>query len=67
MKQEVIDKLIKAAKDKTLVDNTEEESFSPYDTFGGNIDDAYWGGSSDGETLMARFVLDELGIKYDDN
>jgi hypothetical protein len=66
MKQEVVDKLIKTAKDKTTIDDC-GGNFNPYDTFGGNMDDAYWGGISDGETLMARYVLDELGIKWEED
>mgnify|MGYP005609213341 CR=1 FL=1 len=33
------------------------DEFNPYDTFGGNMDDAYYGGYSDGETQLAHHLL----------
>lgn len=33
------------------------EDFNPYENAGGNIDDAYFGGASDGETILARELL----------
>ncbi len=35
----------------------DDKEFMPDDYAGGNIDDAYNGGVSDGEILMARVVL----------
>lgn len=42
----------------------EDEDFNPSDMSGGNFDDAYAGGQSDGETLLAREVLAALGIEW---
>lgn len=39
------------------------DDFSPCAYSGGNYDDAYYGGSDDGETLLARAVLKELGVR----
>jgi len=43
---------------------TDEEDFCPCDFSGGNYDDAYSGGRKDGETSLAREILDQLGVKY---
>lgn len=37
-----------------------DDDFNPADWFGGNFDDAYFGGVEDGSTEMARDVLPEL-------
>ena len=42
------------------------EDFNAYDYSGGNYDDAYDQGQRDGERLQARWVLDMLGIEYND-
>ena len=36
------------------------------DCAAGNIDDAYYAGSSDGEILLAREILGELEIDYEE-
>lgn len=59
---EFIEKLKAQAKRVAWID---DEEFMPDDYAGGNIDDAYNGGSEDGETTMARQVLKELGIEWD--
>jgi hypothetical protein len=35
----------------------DDDDFSPCDYAGGNYDDAYYGGSDDGEALFARQLL----------
>lgn len=37
-----------------------DEEFIPYDAFGGNMDDAYYGGRDDGETDLASEILLEI-------
>lgn len=34
-----------------------EEDFNPYDSFGGNMDDAYWGGVADGRRQLAKELM----------
>lgn len=43
----------------------ESEDFNPYDMYGGNIDDAYYGGQRDGKTELARDILTGLGISWE--
>ena len=38
----------------------DDEEFCPNDYAGGNIDDAYYGGSKDGEAQLARTLLKEF-------
>ena len=59
LSQEQIDNLKKLAKRKCWCEN---DDFSAYDYSGGNYDDAYAGGCSDGESLLAAQLLSELGI-----
>lgn len=40
-----------------------EEYYIAGDYAGGNFDDAYENGCADGETAVARYVLDALGLK----
>lgn len=35
----------------------EDDDFNPMDQFGGNMDDAYWGGCQDGRVELARELL----------
>ena len=58
---EFIARLQAAAKRKTWSEN---EDFSAYDYSGGNYDDAYDGGTRDGETLLAQEILEALNIAY---
>lgn len=51
-------KLKKLAERECWID---ADDFNPYDYSGGNYDDAYYGGSSDGETILARELLAEFG------
>lgn len=41
----------------------DEEDFCPGDQFGGNFDDAYNGGITDGEILYARKLLGQFFTK----
>ena len=56
------DILITMAKQSVACD---EEEFNAYDYSGGNYDDAHQQGMNDGETLLARFILESLGIPYE--
>lgn len=57
LSKEFIEKLKELAK---RVCWSDFEEFNPMDSSGGNYDDAYYGGAGDGETLLAREILDEL-------
>lgn len=53
------------SKLKELIKEEIEESpyyknadFSPYDHFGGNMDDAYWGGVEDGRIQLAEELME---------
>ena len=46
-----------AAK-STLQDDI--DNFNPYDSCGGNFDDCYYTGAEDGETLLARHLLEKF-------
>lgn len=61
MNPELIEKLKKLAATEAACDDDE---FNPYDVSGGNFDDAYYAGSTDGEILLARDILTELKIVY---
>jgi hypothetical protein len=61
MNELLITKLVEIAQQKAWSDN---EDFNPMDNSGGNYDDAYFGGSRDGETALARYILDSLGVSY---
>ncbi len=41
----------------------EDKDFSLSEYCGGNYDDAYYGGRHDGEALLAKETLKELGLK----
>lgn len=58
MNPELKKKLEELARMKTWED---EEDFCPCDFCGGNYDDAYYGGESDGEVNLARTLLKEFG------
>lgn len=58
MNAKFIEKLKDIAQREAWVDNKE---FSVFDFCGGNFDDAYSGGVDDGEILLAREVLKEIG------
>jgi len=59
MKPETIAYLKELANKKTWVEDPE---FNPADFSGGNYDDAYSGGNSDGEIQLARTILEKEGI-----
>ncbi len=51
---EIKEMLITYAKQKAW---TEDEDFEVDDYAAGNIDDAFWGGVSDGKTMLARDII----------
>lgn len=53
---ETVKKLLEIAKDKTLIDG-EGWDFESYD-------DAYYRGLDDGSTILARGILEKMGISY---
>ncbi len=55
--QEFLDKLVELAKRRVL---TGSAGAYISDFSGGNEDDAYFGGVKDGETLLAREILNNL-------
>jgi hypothetical protein len=56
--------LVRLSKKETWADDI--ENFNPYESSGGNFDDAYWAGETDGEVLLARMILDEHFNEEDD-
>lgn len=54
MNELLIKKIKETASKKAKIDR---EDFEPDDCAAGNIDDAYYGGSEDGEILFARELL----------
>lgn len=42
----------------------DDKEFNAYDYCGGNYDDAWYGGVSDGETQLARKVLTNMGLTW---
>ena len=61
--EEVIARLKKLAERRTWADGLDNETIVD-DFAGGNIDDAYYGGESSGETSLARSILTDLGIEF---
>jgi hypothetical protein len=59
--QEMIARLKKLAAEETIFDS-EDEDVVIDDYAGGNVDDAYWRGTRDGETSLARDILVALGL-----
>ena len=59
---ELIEKLKIQARQLTLYD---EEEYDLFGSCGGNYDDAYNIGQSDGETSMARMILTSLNISWE--
>ena len=57
LSNEMIEKLKALAATEAACD---DEDFNPYDVSGGNFDDAYYAGSSDGEILLARMIVADL-------
>jgi len=56
--EEFVAKLKKLAGRECWCDDM---NFSAFDYCGGNFDDAYYGGADDGESLLSKEVLKELG------
>lgn len=57
----LLDKLKKLASQPCLCDR---EECIVYEALGSNVDDCYQRGCDDGERLMAREILTDLGIEY---
>jgi hypothetical protein len=64
MTDAILQKLIQLAKTPTCYEACEEDGdeYNPGDN--GNFDDAFEDGSVYGEILLAREILDNLGISY---
>ena len=60
LSDKTINHLKQLAQRSAMIDD--EESFDASD--GGNFDDTYYRGMDDGETVLARDLLDELGIEW---
>jgi len=63
MNEKLIERLKKLAERRVWADGFTGETYID-DYAGGNIDDAYYGGENSGETILARSILTELGIKF---
>ena len=67
MNEKLIERLKELAKKRCWADELSacDAGGCIVDDFaGGNVDDAYQGGCDSGEVLLARDVLDSLGIQY---
>ena len=53
----MIEKLKKLAAESCCSD---DEDFNAYDYSGGNFDDAYYAGTSDGEISSAREIIEDM-------
>lgn len=53
-----IEKLLR--KIPQLEEDEGDEDFNPYDRFGGNMDDAYYGGTAQGEADLAAELLSKF-------
>lgn len=61
---ELIAKLKEAAERGCWADKLDGDDEVVEDFAGGNVDDAYDGGYRSGETEMARWLLNELGVEF---
>ena len=59
---EMVERLKGIAKNEIC--NTDDDDFDPRDFSGGNFDDTYWGGREDGRTVLAREVLESIGVEW---
>lgn len=57
MNKKLMNKLRGLAKKEIFSD---DEEFIAYEFFGGNFDDAYYGGFQDGQVSLAKEILEEL-------
>jgi hypothetical protein len=65
MNEILIEKLKKLAQSKAWEDELRGGRDVVVDDFaGGNVDDAYDGGFRSGEILLARDILNDMGIEY---
>lgn len=63
MKEKLFERLTKLAS-RSVWDDGIDDGDIVDDYAGGNVDDAYDGGRESGETLLARSILNELGVKF---
>jgi hypothetical protein len=63
LSDETIAQLKQTARKSTYEDNAEEDDII-YDWCGGNVDDAFEMGITQGEVDMARMILSELNISW---
>lgn len=61
LSDELLLKLKELARRVAWADN---DDFNAWDYSFGNFDDAYWGGQRDGTVMLARDILNSLGIEY---
>jgi hypothetical protein len=65
MNQELINKLKKLAEKRSDYDHLSDDDYlNPQDISGGNFDDCYNMGIDEGQTQLAREILDSLNINY---
>jgi hypothetical protein len=62
---EFIERLKKLAKETVFGEDDDDDDAVVYDYCGGNVDDAYSMGQSDGEISMARDILTAIGVSYE--
>jgi hypothetical protein len=63
MNEKMIKRLLILAKSKTYPESFDGEYFIAGECFN-HGEDAYIGGVDDGQVLMAREVLDSMGVEY---
>lgn len=61
----MVERLKSIACKATYTERMEKNDSLIDDFFGGNIDDAFYGGCSEGEIYLAREVLEYLNIEYE--
>lgn len=67
MNEAVIEQLKKSARQKCFYDELVDNPDVIVDDFaGGNIDDAFNVGETAGEAMLARSILEELGISWEE-
>lgn len=66
MTPEMIESLKKIARDDCFYDD-EDEDVCVDDYAGGNVDDAFQIGERAGEVMLARSVLEDMGISWEES
>lgn len=65
MNEAVIEQLKKSARQECFYDDADEDVIVD-DYAGGNVDDAFSAGEIAGEVMLARSILEELGISWEE-